>query len=748
MKILRWIRSKLQNFLAWLGRSTRNKVFFVLALPALFGLSLVVVFVSALLGLSEHISYSKVKDKDKSYQAATEQNVTYLDQGWQDRYRTRYYFTPQGSHILPLDIALGLEMPTTQERIFGENGTVFEKFGYLPYSSELSRKGKTNTLGYNTPLKALKNSEALKRIELPIGFTVDEPKKNPILGINCAACHTSNINNNGKTIRIEGGAAMGDFMGLFDAIDDSLVATLASPEKENRLAERVGIENTPTARKAFRNRLLKTSAQRQAWQRRNSDGIDSNIPHGHGRVDAFGVIFNQVLGRDLRQDRLAPADELIDPLWKDKRQKRKTHDTENEIINIVGKAGIDGNVRIPDAPVSYPVLWDTPFMGRVQWNGSANNVSTGGVLGRNTGQVLGVFGDIDVTEHNNLPGYCSTVERRNLQLFDYWVRALKSPKWEDAAQKGALPPIDEDLKSLGEDIYFGKGAYAGQYNCASCHEVPKDNYDRSGSDKERSCRLKITMVDVDIIKTDPNTAKAGVRGGAFSGKLAGNPYKKPTKAQMGQMVPVQESKITLLREVVAGSIAGSFQPITCDGNIRPRALYESANGFGKILKGRLAAKNKASGIYNDKDIGGGFELNSSNRDDECSTTEIRKLSQHQTADPTQETYDAFAYRARPLTGIWASAPYLHNGSVLTLYDLLLPPPNEAGECVHEKCRPLEFYAGSINYDPINVGFKNESGPNTTLINTTLPGNRNTGHEMSLNLSEQERMALIEYLKTL
>ena len=57
-----------------------------------------------------------------------------------------------------------------------------------------------------------------------------------------------------------------------------------------------------------------------------------------------------------------------------------------------------------------------------------------------------------------------------------------------------------------------------------------------------------------------------------------------------------------------------------------------------------------------------------------------------------------AYRARPLNGIWATAPYLHNGSVPSLYDLLLPSAQ----------RPRIFYVGSWEFDPVHVGVETGS----------------------------------------
>jgi cytochrome c5 len=106
-----------------------------------------------------------------------------------------------------------------------------------------------------------------------------------------------------------------------------------------------------------------------------------------------------------------------------------------------------------------------------------------------------------------------------------------------------------------------------------------------------------------------------------------------------------------------------------------------------------------------------------------------------------------AYKARPLSGIWATPPFLHNGSVPTLYHLL-SPQNE---------RPAQFARGSRVFDPVKVGYDYTPQPHLTLLDTQIPGNRNTGHEFNdgqgpgivgPKLTETERWDLVEYLKTL
>ena len=98
------------------------------------------------------------------------------------------------------------------------------------------------------------------------------------------------------------------------------------------------------------------------------------------------------------------------------------------------------------------------------------------------------------------------------------------------------------------------------------------------------------------------------------------------------------------------------------------------------------------------------------------------------------------YANLPLDGTWLRAPYLHNGSVPTLRDLLEPP---------EK-RPETFYRGNPAYDSENVGFvstvSENKGQEYFKYDTALPGNSNTGHLYGVDLSNDEKNALIEYLK--
>ncbi|WP_411385363.1 di-heme-cytochrome C peroxidase [Pseudomonas sp. MPB03] len=107
-----------------------------------------------------------------------------------------------------------------------------------------------------------------------------------------------------------------------------------------------------------------------------------------------------------------------------------------------------------------------------------------------------------------------------------------------------------------------------------------------------------------------------------------------------------------------------------------------------------------------------------------------------------------AYKARPLAGVWATPPFLHNGSVPTIYQLLSPQAERA----------TTFYKGNFEYDPRHLGYRTEAFTNGFNFDTRITGNHNSGHEFRAGergngvigrlLQPQERWALLEYLKVL
>jgi hypothetical protein len=130
-----------------------------------------------------------------------------------------------------------------------------------------------------------------------------------------------------------------------------------------------------------------------------------------------------------------------------------------------------------------------------------------------------------------------------------------------------------------------------------------------------------------------------------------------------------------------------------------------------------------------------------------------KLTEAQTAD--LHGYREFplpsppvaVYKAAPRDGVWATPPFLHNGSVPNLYEMLLPA----------KERTKKFYIGR-EFDPVKVGLDTSGKSGTFLLDTSLPGNSNAGHSFEDGplgngvvgplLTEEQRWAIVEYLKSI
>ncbi len=119
--------------------------------------------------------------------------------------------------------------------------------------------------------------------------------------------------------------------------------------------------------------------------------------------------------------------------------------------------------------------------------------------------------------------------------------------------------------------------------------------------------------------------------------------------------------------------------------------------------------------------------------------------------PIQFQHQA-SYQAPPLDGVWATAPYFHNSSVPTVYHVL---NSKARPKIHTR----SYRTGTEDYDPAKLGWRfteMHEGADASLpghqrrriYDTNLPGRGNMGHTFGDKLTEPERMAVIEYLKTL
>jgi mono/diheme cytochrome c family protein len=357
--------------------------------------------------------------------AGAEGSVIDLEQGWTEDTQQAFYFTPQGSRIMPYSWYLHLEQADST-RLFRSNDNM-TKLRYLP-----SEPSDWNSDG------------------LAVGFTKYVDSNNEAwMGLTCAACHTAQISYDDKDIRIDGGPTLGDFQSFNAALVLALNATLDVNEKFNRFANEVlGSDHTANQANALRNALLK---QTEVLATRNQvNHSDPNQPdYGYGRVDAIGAIFNPVL---------------------------------------TVFAGLPNNGRASNAPVSYPFLWGTHQSDVVQWTGFAPNgpLSLGALI-RNGGEVLGVYGDVQIPDDLSKVRYQSSLAIKNLGLLEQWVAELRAPQWPNEI----LPPIDA--------VKAAKGAVLYQTHCVECHQVVPA--------EEEGKPYKAVLTPLSEIKTDPQEIK-------------------------------------------------------------------------------------------------------------------------------------------------------------------------------------------------------------------------------------------------
>lgn len=474
---------------------------------------------------------------------------------------------------------------------------------------------------------------------LPVGFVKDDGKPGPWLGLNCSACHTLVIEYGSSSYLVDGAPTLADAQGFLTAFADALLATSSSDERFNQFAKDVlKRDDSPKKRATLRTELEVVAQLRKDYNDRNMPKADAT-QFGCGRIDAIGAIMNEVSFRFLEE-----------PM----------------------------NHKVANAPVSYPFLWDVPHHDKVQWNGSApNTVFDLGNLARNVGEVLGVFGFIDVPVTAPAVGYASTIEFSNLRKIEAKLKLLKSPLWPSAIERSS------DVKTLAS----GKAHF--DRLCAQCHSFSKG--DRN--DNDRKIVASMTDVGTDKWMAENFRLRKVNTGRLKDSKINFNP--------LGGEFEDQADGQTVLVHVIIGAIAGSWK-----GD--PDQLEK--------------LKTQA------------LELKAAENDNK--------------------------YKGRPLNGIWATAPYLHNGSVPTLRDVLKPQTcRPEDELNPQACRPKVFWVGSRRFNPKDVGFESQESSGGFKFDTSLQGNSNSGHEYGTGVSKEkggdgellkpeELDELLEYLKTL
>ncbi|MES2676504.1 MAG: di-heme-cytochrome C peroxidase [Pseudomonadota bacterium] len=647
---------------------------------------------------------------DESYETPK-----YIDQGWNESDSLWYYNTTQGSNLLPYDFFVVLEQASSTELLRSNQSMDF--FRYLPQK------------------KTFFNPDGL-----PVGFVKDEYQKKDYVGHTCAACHTSQVNYKGKAVRIDGGPSMADMVSFLAALEKSLESTRDDGQKRERFVKNVlALNNDYSTPEEVVQDLSKWTDSIKVYNTINH----SSVKDGYARLDGFGRIYNRVLEHVINKAQLRLA---LLQIVNAERRHILTEAQVDAVLNGVSETIIGGRqfeivlnrlqskegnfpnlsqqdmLRVrnalfnePSAPVSYPFLWDITHSDYVQWNSVAANAGAA-PLGRNAGEVIGVFASLDWTTVE--PGFSvsgfisgqsskrprikfkSSIDLPNLSRLESHLQSLTSPRWEDAMQAlGAGDPgkIDAGKARRGAMVYH-------EY-CQSCHQV----IDRTDWGR----LVTVNMSDINVVGTDPAMAKHSVEYKGYSGNFE-SVYQK---TDVGSVIIQNRAPVA---QILSAVTIGTVSTPDADMNFISRRVFWLYLLVKSFFDNEIMESVKS----------GNYLVNT-------------------TANPFQSL---LSYKARSLNGIWATAPYLHNGSIPNLYSLLLPKKRE-GDPDEGQYRPEVFQVGCRELDIVAIGFqcKGDAG---FKFQTQQVGDLNIGHEYGTGrdgkppLTEQERWDLIEYIKTL
>ena len=689
----------------------------------------------------------------------------WLDQGWgtaQDSpLRERYYYTPQGTSMpqgasagaVRYDWFVHLELPFSEKRFADPEHMRRYRFLVDPRPT------------------------AANPHQLPIGFTrhFDARIGEYVLDITCAACHSGEIHftQNGRTraIRIDGGPAMHAFTDMSRGnfapeLAASLINTVASPWKFDRFAKRVLGEGYPRAKPQLRQALRDTISAMLHTGQNNPLRKLYPVHEGFGRTDALGRIGNTAFG-----DHLVPA-----------------------------------NYQAGDAPVSYPYLWNIWKFDWVQYNGSVSQP-----LARNVGEALGVgaIAPLRSDMNESLPPearFRSSVDIAGLTRIEHTLQMLQPPRWPEQI----LGSIDAEKAARGAELF--------KQRCQGCHGPHVAEPARAQASaplKPEGQEWRIEVIPLEHIGTDPTAAQGFMerrydisatglknkdldaalrplltrslarevrfrlrevvrmraeRGAPDAGlAVALSNYPDPDAGATAVLNPaaLQAVDAALAAAIsplpaVPGVDSRPDDPLRCDENCHLLNLLWSIRhgvaGMDSMLT-RLDVSKISEGLA--LNLVGILIKNRYYADYGIDYATQQCLEGFGALDLPQEIA---GYKPRPLAGVWATAPFLHNGSVPTLYQMLLPPPR----------RDQKFFVGRREFDPKHVGYVTapdaDGDGDGFWLDTTLKGNHNTGHAFAADaetwrkhradprnnplpkgvigpeFTDEERFALIEYLK--
>ncbi|MFH1343453.1 MAG: di-heme-cytochrome C peroxidase [Pseudomonadota bacterium] len=655
----------------------------------------------------------------------------WLDQNWSTGDRHWFHHASQGTATFPVPYAWFMALEQSGIHLFTRPGMLadpryLERFGFIPSpktvradAETLRRFGFVDTPGVKTEpapetVAGLRPTPADNFDGLPVGFSRMTPVVNPgtgkpsadRIGLTCAACHTGSLRYKDVSLRFDGGAAMLELRKLESATGLSVLYTLYVPGRFDRFADRVlGPESGKEARNELKQGL-----------KRVGDFLKGQIDIAAKTEKATGL--------------------------KDTAEGYGRLDALNRIGNQVfytdlvagGLSGFEKNWHANNAPVSYPPVWTVPWFWWAQYDASIEQP-----LIRNAGEALGVFALVNLSpDHPPEKLFSSSVALENLVRIEAMLRGpdpfgrnpkdfggLHAPKWPSH-----LFPNDEAWKIKPDRVAKGRALYADI--CTECHLGPVNDpqFDSQFPDKSLWTDKRWTQ--------DPN------------GGWVLNEVQKQV-AHMGTD-PAQANVLQTREVQIPGFL--DLQPARDLGErwkCKNLATYSSTKMPFSIALMIVVDKVAQKWI----------------KDNKVSDAAAKELWGERSNCPNPDaTPEKPIYRARPLNGVWATAPYIHNGSVPSLYWMLKP----AAE------RPKQFCLGARDFDPRDVGFRVALGGDTscktgeTMFQMTgsdgkdIHGNSVMGHSLEADkgqdmktykngvigrmLSDEERYDLIEYLKTL
>ena len=470
--------------------------------------------------------------------------------------------------------------------------------------------------------------------------------------------------------------------------------------------------------------LDKIFGQKKLENRLLAQQKSDHVDEGFGRLDALNRIGNQVFFTNFLNPKTGS---VTDP-------------------------NFERNFARHDAPVSFPPIWDTPHFLWAQYDASVLNE-----LVRNAGEALGVNAKVNMTASaSGRPLFGSSVNMLNIHRFEEMLRGanpfegeakfkgLVAPKWSDAQAKF---PGDTAWATDNKLIERGRNLY--RVHCFECHRGPV-NDKKFDQEWPNDSFWKLENPDR-TQKKEKNWVEIG-------GQNYFNVVQVPV-ATIG--TDRQQSRVLTERRVYLPESLGvaAIDHLNKVGNCK--LLPEEAADAPYVLALMAVVDKTIEQWFVDNGTPENVRTKMRGPRLNCQNTRVFVAARTHSEGKVDQDVLSIAphYRARPLDGVWATAPYLHNGSVPTLTDMLVPQDK----------RPKKFCVGSREFDPVHVGLvrkTNESDPcaaGLTDFDVSPLGNSNRGHSfegketnvrklpagvVGPELSDDDRRSLVEYLKTL